>query len=94
MRATPAFQDPFFRERCQRHQGKNLSHFVEILRDNTEEFLTFRFAEEGAEVLLFRRAEVNKATEGILEDAGIALSRRGSMDMLAVWNAKRPEKGK
>jgi S1-C subfamily serine protease len=64
----------------------NLRHLVEILRDSTEEFLRFRFADEGSEILVFRRAEMNKATRDILEDAGIAASRRGSKDMLAVWN--------
>jgi S1-C subfamily serine protease len=64
---------------------KNLRHLVELLRDNKDEFLKFRF-QEGAEVLVFRRTEMARATEEILEDAGIALGRRGSRDMLKVWN--------
>jgi hypothetical protein len=64
---------------------KNLRHLVEVLRDSKDEFLKFRF-EEGAEVLVFRRTEMARATEEILEDAGIALGRRGSRDMLGVWN--------
>jgi S1-C subfamily serine protease len=72
---------------------KNLRHLIEILRDSTEEFLTFRFAEEGADVMVFRRAEMDRVTAEILEDAGIAPSRRGSPDMLAVWR-KRAARGK
>jgi S1-C subfamily serine protease len=67
------------------HKVKNLRHLVEILRDCSDEFLKFRFADEGAEVLVFRRKEMARATEEIMEDAGIAPSRRGSKDMLAVW---------
>jgi S1-C subfamily serine protease len=69
---------------------KNLSNLVAILRDSKEEFLKFRFAEDGSEILVFRRTEMEKATEEIMEDAGIALSRRGSKDMLKVWNSKGP----
>jgi S1-C subfamily serine protease len=65
---------------------KNLRHLVEILRDSTDEFLKFRFAEEGTEILVFRRKEMAKATEEIMEDAGIAPNRRGSRDILKVWN--------
>jgi S1-C subfamily serine protease len=68
---------------------KNLKHLVEILRDCTDEYLTFRFAEQGAEVLVFRREEMNKALEEILEDNGISPTRRGSADMLKVW--KQPK---
>jgi S1-C subfamily serine protease len=74
---------------------KNLRHLVEILRDCQDEFLTFRFAEQGAEVLVFRRTEMNAATEDVLEEAGIAPRRRGSKEMLEVWNnRKRPAKDK
>ena len=66
---------------------KNLRHLVEILRDSKDEFLQFRFAEEGTEILVFRRTEMNKATAEVLDDAGIAPSRRGSKDMLKVWNS-------
>jgi len=72
---------------------KNLRHLVEILRDSTDEFLKFRFADEGTEVLVFRRKELSKATEEVLEDAGIDPARRGSKDMLRVWNkGVRPAK--
>jgi S1-C subfamily serine protease len=68
---------------------RNLRHLVELLRDSKDEYLTFRFAERSAEVLVFRRAEMEKATEEILEDNGISGSRRGSADMLKVWKRER-----
>jgi hypothetical protein len=67
---------------------KNLRHLVELLRDATGEYLTFRFAEEGAELLVFNRAEMDKATAEVLEDNGIAPGRRCSEDMLRVWKTK------
>jgi S1-C subfamily serine protease len=67
---------------------KNLSHLVETLRDCTEEFVTLRFADEWSEVLVFDRQELEQATEEILEDNGIAATRRGSPDVLKLWKAK------
>ncbi|HEY1381657.1 MAG TPA: trypsin-like peptidase domain-containing protein [Gemmataceae bacterium] len=66
---------------------KNLRHLVETLRDSTAEFLTFRFADEPGTILVFDRKEMDKATEEIMEDNGIAPSRRGSADVLAAWKA-------
>jgi S1-C subfamily serine protease len=80
--ASPAGQ---VLEQLNRTKVKNLRHLVELLRDSKDEFLTFRF-EDGGEVLVFRRTEMARATEEILEDAGIAPGRRGSRDMLEVWN--------
>jgi S1-C subfamily serine protease len=67
---------------------KNLRHLVETLRDCKDEFLTFRFADEGSPVLVFDRKEMDKVTEDILEDNGIAPSRRGSKEILQVWKKK------
>jgi S1-C subfamily serine protease len=75
-------------EQVNRQKVKNLAHLVALLRDSKEEYLEFRFAEVGAEVLVFRRTEMEKATEEILEDAGIAPTRRGSKDLLDLWNGK------
>ena len=72
---------------------KNLRHLVETLRDCKDEFLTFRFADEGSAILVFDRKEMDKVTEEILEENGIALSRRGSADMLQVWK-KKPAKSR
>jgi S1-C subfamily serine protease len=64
---------------------KNLKHLVELLRDCTDDYLTFRFMEEGSELLVFHREEMYKATEEILDDNGISSNRRGSKDVLDVW---------
>jgi S1-C subfamily serine protease len=65
---------------------KNLRHLVETLRDSRDEFLTFRFAEEGAETLVFRRQAMLDATDPLMRQNGIP--RRGSDDVLAVWSAQ------
>ena len=67
---------------------KNLKHLVELLRDCTDEYLKFRFMEEGAELLVFRNDEMKKATDEILDDNGISPNRRGSEDVLKVWLRK------
>jgi hypothetical protein len=36
-----------------------------------------------------KRAEMNQATEEILDDHGIAPNRRGSLDALKVWKQKK-----
>src|SRR5262249_5718376 len=69
---------------------RNLRHLVELLRDSKEEYLMFRFADRFAEILVFRRADMEKATEEILEDNGISRSRRGSPEMLKVWKRELP----
>jgi S1-C subfamily serine protease len=68
---------------------RNLKHLVGILRDCTDEYLAFRFAERGSEVLVFRREEMNQATDEILEDNGISPARRGSPDVLKVWKERK-----
>src|SRR5262249_46344970 len=68
---------------------KNLAHLVETLRDCTDPYLVFRFADGGNEVLVFDRREMEKATEEVLEEHGIAPSRRGSADLVKVWQAKQ-----
>lgn len=64
---------------------KNLRHLVETIRDCEDEFLIFRFAEAMGGLLVFKRADMEKATEEILEDQGISINRRGSEEMLKVW---------
>ena len=66
---------------------RNLRHLVETLRDCKDDYLTFRFAETGAEVLVFARSAMDRATTEILEDNGISPARRGSNDMLKLWKA-------
>ncbi len=67
---------------------KNLRHLVEVLRNCTDEFVTFHFADEWTEVLVFDRQEMERATEEILEDNGIAVTRRGSAELLKLWKTK------
>ncbi len=67
---------------------RNLRHLVETLRDCRDDYLIFRFADDGGDVLVFDRQEMDRATEEILEDNGIAASRRGSEDMLRAWKHK------
>ncbi len=67
---------------------KNLRHLVETLRDCTDEYLTIRFADGWGEVLVFDRREMDRATAEVLEDNGIAASRRGSEELLQVWKQK------
>jgi S1-C subfamily serine protease len=68
---------------------KNLVHLVETIRDSTDTYLTFRFADEGNDILVFDRKEMNSVTEEIMEENGIAPRRRGSPEVLKVWE-KRP----
>ena len=65
---------------------KNLRHLVETIRDGRGDFLTMRFAEDGAETLVFRRTAMLDATEPLMGQSGIP--RRGSEDVLAVWVTK------
>jgi S1-C subfamily serine protease len=67
---------------------KNLRHLVETLRDSKDSYLMFCFADEWGEILVFDRPEMAKVTEEILEENGIATSRRGSADMLKIWKGK------
>jgi S1-C subfamily serine protease len=64
---------------------RNLGHLVEAIRDSKETYLKFRFADEGSEVLVFDRKEMDRVTEEILEEHGIAPTRRGSAEVLRVW---------
>jgi S1-C subfamily serine protease len=64
---------------------KNLAHLVQLLRDSKDEFITFEFAGRQTETLVFRRAEVEAATDEVLRDNG--LRSQGSADVLAVWKA-------
>jgi len=65
---------------------KNLRHLVEVLRDGRGEFLTIRFFGEFSETMVFRRKAMEAATAELMSENGI--SRRGSDEFMAVWNAK------
>jgi S1-C subfamily serine protease len=70
---------------------RNLRHLVETLRDSKGEFLKIELADEWSDIMIFDRAELEKSTEQILEDNGIALTRRASADMMEVWRGKRKD---
>jgi S1-C subfamily serine protease len=69
-------------------QVQNLLHLVEILRDNRDEQISFKFAASGVlthETMVFNRAELMEATGKILEENGIRYPY--SPDLRAVWEA-------
>jgi S1-C subfamily serine protease len=69
-------------------QVHNLRHLVEILRDNRDEQISFKFAASGVlthETMVFNRAELIEATGKILEENGIRYPY--SPDLRAVWEA-------
>ncbi|MGO9601599.1 MAG: trypsin-like peptidase domain-containing protein [Isosphaeraceae bacterium] len=87
-RMTKGYADPFGQvvSEVNGTKVKNLAHLVELIRSCKDEYLTFRFAEDYAETLVFRRKAMLDATEQLMSENGI--SRRGSDDVLAVWNDK------
>jgi S1-C subfamily serine protease len=87
-RMTKGYADPFGQvvSEVNGTKVKNLAHLVELIRSSKDEYLTFRFAEDYAETLVFRREAMLQATEPLMSENGIP--RRGSEDVLAVWNGK------
>jgi S1-C subfamily serine protease len=65
---------------------KNLHHFVELLRDTKEKYVTISFAERLSETLVFDHQEALKASDEILSDNGIR--QLASDDLMAVWKKK------
>lgn len=61
---------------------KNLRHLAELLRDNTDEFTRFEFADR-SESAVFFRDEINAATDEILTDEGIRY--QASPALRDVW---------
>jgi S1-C subfamily serine protease len=70
---------------------KNLRHLVEILRDNRDDQITFKFAGSGVlthETMVFNRADLLDATVKVLEENGIR--HPYSADLRAIWEAPAP----
>ena len=84
-RLTKGYSNPSFAvvSRVNGTDVKNLVHFVELLRDCQDEHIVFEFAGRGYEKLVFRRKEMDAATEQILEDNGIR--HQYSEDLRAIW---------
>ena len=59
--------------------------YLGTLCDSKDTYLKFRFADEGSEILVFDRQEMNRVTEEIMEENGIAPTRRGSQEALKAW---------
>jgi hypothetical protein len=67
---------------------RNLGHLVELLRDSKETFVVFKLSAYYTQTLVFPRAEMIAAVEGILTDNDIR--SQGSPDTMAIWNSKTP----
>ena len=87
-RMTKGYADPFGQVLSEVNgtKVKNLAHLVELIRSSKDEYLTFRFAEDYSETLVFRRKAMLDATESLMSENGIP--RRGSDDVMAAWNGK------
>jgi S1-C subfamily serine protease len=87
-RMTKGYADPFGQVVSELNgtKVKNLVHLVELIRSSKDEYLTFRFAEQYSETLVFRRKAMIEATEALMSENGIP--RRGSDEVLAAWNGK------
>ncbi|HEY4340222.1 MAG TPA: trypsin-like peptidase domain-containing protein [Steroidobacteraceae bacterium] len=70
---------------------RSLAHLVAVLRDLKDDSVVFKFDSRSGETLVFPRAQMVAATEGILSDNGVRA--QGSTDMLAVWQGQSKEKG-
>lgn len=67
---------------------RSLAHLVTLLRDQTDEMLTFRFEQRDAETVVVPRKAMLAATESVLSDNGIR--SEASPDMLKIWHEKTP----
>lgn len=67
---------------------KNLAHLVELLRDLKDEFVVIDFDDRSSETLVFRRREIEAATDEILTDNGVR--RPYSDDLGKIWERKKP----
>ena len=70
---TKGYVDPFGQvvSEVNGTKVKNLAHLVELIRSNTDEYLTFRFAEDYSETMVFRRKAMLEATEPLMSENGI-----------------------
>jgi hypothetical protein len=87
-RLAKGYSDPAFSvvEEVNGIRVRNLRHLVETLRDAKERYVVLRFAERGAEHLVFEREKIEATTEEILNDNGIR--DRCSPDLREVWGAR------
>jgi S1-C subfamily serine protease len=94
--ASPLFPHPITRGYDDPHQAvlsevngtpvRNLRHLVEVLRDNGDPQITFKFARAALrthETMVFNRKDLLQATASILEENGIRYPF--SSDLRSVW---------
>lgn len=62
---------------------RNLVHLVELFRDGKGEYVEIRFAGRGNETMVFRRKELESATDDVLTDNGIR--KQYSDDLEKTW---------
>ena len=62
---------------------KNFREFVQLLRDMKDEFVVFEFNESGPERIVLRAAEIEAATEKLMDSNGIR--RQCSRDVRDIW---------
>jgi S1-C subfamily serine protease len=65
---------------------RSLRQLVGLLRDLTDEFVTFEFEQTDRETLVFSRTQVVAATESILADNDVRA--QGSPELLDVWRGR------
>jgi S1-C subfamily serine protease len=87
---SSGYRDPIFRalSRVNGIPVRNLIHLVQMLRDCRDRFIVIEFADRHSEKLVFPRAEMIAATEGILTDNGVR--SQGSDDVMAEWGKAAP----
>lgn len=62
---------------------RNFREFVQLLRDTKDEFVVFEFNESGPERIVLRSAEIEAATEKLMDSNGIR--RQCSKDVRDIW---------
>lgn len=84
-RTTKGYDSPTWRvvKTVNGTEIKHLKQLVEYLRDSDDEYLIFEFHESAAEKLVFRRRDLERATEQVLTDNGIR--HQASPELRKVW---------
>jgi S1-C subfamily serine protease len=90
---------PMFRHKCVRGYNdpvgrvidningvkiKNLRHMVEVLRDCKDDFVTFGFAGQRAEVFVLNRKDMADVTKDVMTEN--AIPARASHELVGVWD--------
>jgi S1-C subfamily serine protease len=69
---------------------RNLRHFVEVLRDAKDKYVTISFDDRASETIVFNREEALRATDEILTDNGVR--QQASEELMGVWNKNKKER--